>query len=177
MKTTQILIAGFGGQGILFAGKFLAYKGLLEDLQVSWLPSYGPEMRGGTANCSVCISDQPIGSPLITAPNYLIAMNLPSLERFIDAVEPGGTVILDSSLIDSEIARTDISVYRVPSSRMAEENGLKGLSNMILVGKLFHELGFCSDEVLDEAITKCIPPRKASMLELNRKAVALGAAQ
>ena len=104
-------------------------------------------------------------------------MNLPSLERFIDAVEPGGTVILDSSLIDREIARTDISVYRVPSSRMAEENGLKGLSNMILVGKLFHELGFCSDEVLDEAITKCIPPRKASMLELNRKAVALGAAQ
>ncbi len=177
MKDLNMVFAGFGGQGVLFAGKVAAYAGLIEGKEISWLPSYGPEMRGGTANCSVCISDQPIGSPLITAPNYLIAMNLPSLERFIDAVEPGGTVILDSSLIDKEITRTDITVYRVPSSRMAEENGLKGLSNMILVGKLFHELGFCSDEVLDEAITKCIPPRKASMLELNRKAVALGAAQ
>ena len=152
MKDMNMVFAGFGGQGVLFAGKVAAYAGLIEGKEISWLPSYGPEMR-------------------------LIAMNLPSLERFIDAVEPGGTVILDSSLIDREIARTDISVYRVPSSRMAEENGLKGLSNMILVGKLFHELGFCSDEVLDEAITKCIPPRKASMLELNRKAVALGAAQ
>ncbi len=177
MKDLNMVFAGFGGQGVLFAGKVAAYAGLIKGKEISWLPSYGPEMRGGTANCSVCISDQPIGSPLITAPNYLIAMNLPSLERFIDAVEPGGTVILDSSLIDKEITRTDITVYRVPSSRMAEESGLKGLSNMILVGKLFHELDFCSDKVLDEAVQKCIPPRKASMLELNRKAVALGAAQ
>ncbi len=177
MKDLNMVFAGFGGQGVLFAGKVIAYAGLIKGKEISWLPSYGPEMRGGTANCSVCISDQPIGSPLITAPNYLIAMNLPSLERFIDAVEPGGTVILDSSLIDKEITRTDITVYRVPSSRMAEESGLKGLSNMILVGKLFHELDFCSDKVLDEAVQKCIPPRKASMLELNRKAVALGAAQ
>ena len=134
-------------------------------------------LRSKEAEAFQSLRDQPIGSPLITAPNYLIAMNLPSLERFIDAVEPGGTVILDSSLIDKEITRTDITVYRLPSSRMAEESGLKWLSNMILVVKLFHELGFCSEEVLEEAITKCIPPRKASMLELNRKAVALGAAQ
>ncbi len=177
MKDLNIVFAGFGGQGVLFAGKAAAYAGLIEGREISWLPSYGPEMRGGTANCSVCISDEPIGSPLITAPNYLVAMNLPSLERFIDAVEPGGTVILDSSLIDREITRTDITVFRVPSSRLAEENGIKGLSNMILVGKLFHELGFCSPEVLDEAIQKCIPPRKADMLELNRRAVALGAQQ
>ena len=177
MKDLNMVFAGFGGQGVLFAGKVAAYAGLIEGKEISWLPSYGPEMRGGTANCSVCISDEPIGSPLITAPNYLIAMNLPSLERFIDGVEPGGTVILDSSLIDREIARGDITVHRVPSSRLAEENGLTGLSNMILVGKLFPELGFCTDEVLDEAMQKCIPQRKAAMLELNRRAVALGARQ
>ena len=91
MSTTQILIAGFGGQGILFAGKFLAYKGLLEDLQVSWLPSYGPEMRGGTANCNVILSDEPVGSPIVTHPDVLIAMNLPSLEKYKNAVRPGGT--------------------------------------------------------------------------------------
>lgn len=177
MKDMNMVFAGFGGQGVLFAGKVAAYAGLIEGKEISWLPSYGPEMRGGTANCSVCISDQPIGSPLITAPNYLIAMNQPSLERFIDAVEPGGTVILDSSLIDREITRGDISVHRVPSSKLAEDNGINGLSNMILIGKLFHELNFCTDEVLDQAIQKCIPARKAAMLELNRKAVALGARQ
>ena len=97
MKTTQILIAGFGGQGVLFAGKFLAYKGLTENMQVSWLPSYGPEMRGGTANCSVVLSDSPVGSPIITNPDVLIAMNLPSLQKFVDTVVPGGKIIIDST--------------------------------------------------------------------------------
>ena len=104
-------------------------------------------------------------------------MNLPSLTRFIDAVEPGGMVLLDSSLIDREIDRTDVTVYRVPSSRLAEEHGLNGLSNMILIGKLFRELEFCSQETLDQAIQKCVPARKVNMLELNRKAVSLGAEQ
>ncbi len=102
MKDLNMVFAGFGGQGVLFAGKVAAYAGLLENKEISWLPSYGPEMRGGTANCSVCISDEPIGSPLVTAPNVLVAMNLPSLDKFINAVEPGGTVILDSSLIDKK---------------------------------------------------------------------------
>ena len=143
MKDLNIIFAGFGGQGVLFAGKVTAYAGLIEGKELSWLPSYGPEMRGGTANCSVCISEQPIGSPLVTAPNVLVAMNQPSLQRFIDGVEPGGLVILDSSLIDLAIGRADVTVHRVPASALAEENGLKGLANMILVGKLFHELGFC----------------------------------
>ena len=108
MKTTQILIAGFGGQGILFAGKFLAYKGLLEELQVSWLPSYGPEMRGGTANCNVIVSEQPVGSPIITEPDVLIAMNLPSLLKYVDTVVPGGQVYVDSSLIGQKVERTDV---------------------------------------------------------------------
>lgn len=177
MKDLNIIFAGFGGQGVLFAGKTVAYAGLIEEREVSWLPSYGPEMRGGTANCSVCISDEPIGSPLITEPNVLIAMNLPSLDRFINSVEPGGMVILDSSLIDREIERKDITVCRTPSSRLAEENGLTGLSNMVLIGKLHKELGFCSPEALDAAIQKCVPARKAGMLELNRRAVALGERQ
>ena len=108
MKDLNMVFAGFGGQGVLFAGKVAAYAGLLAGKEISWLPSYGPEMRGGTANCSVCVSDQPIGSPLVTNPNVLVAMNLPSLDRFIDGVEPGGTVLVDSSLINKKVERTDL---------------------------------------------------------------------
>ena len=100
MSTTQMLIAGFGGQGILFAGKFLAYKGLVEEKEVSWLPSYGPEMRGGTASCSVIISDEPVGSPIVSAPDVLVAMNLPSLDKYEAAVVPGGKIFVDSTLIE-----------------------------------------------------------------------------
>ena len=103
MKTTQILIAGFGGQGILFSGKFLAYKGLTEDLQVSWLPSYGPEMRGGTANCNVILSDDPVGSPIITTPDVLIAMNTPSLQKYVNDVAKGGQIYVDSSLTSGSV--------------------------------------------------------------------------
>ena len=98
--TTQILIAGFGGQGVLFTGKFLAYKGLIEQKQVSWLPSYGPEMRGGTASCSVILSDEPVGSPIVSKPDILVAMNIPSIDRFEDSVVPGGVILYDSSLIE-----------------------------------------------------------------------------
>ena len=104
MKDLNIVFAGFGGQGILFAGKVVAYAGLIEGRELSWLPSYGPEMRGGTANSSICLSDEPIGSPLVTNPNVLIAMNRPSLGKFVNEVEPGGTILLDSSLIDERVA-------------------------------------------------------------------------
>ena len=117
MATTQIMIAGFGGQGVLFAGKFLAYKGMVQNKQISWLPSYGPEMRGGTANCSVVISDTPVGSPIITNPDMLIAMNLPSLQKFVDAVVPGGVIILDSTLIDAKVERTDVKVFYIPAKK------------------------------------------------------------
>ena len=176
MKDLNMVFAGFGGQGVLFAGKVVAYAGLIEGRELSWLPSYGPEMRGGTANCSICLSDEPIGSPLVTNPNVLVAMNRPSLDKFIGDVEPGGVVILDSSLIDVKVEREDISVYYVPASSLAEENGLKGLANIILVGKLFKEVGFCSAETLDKAIQKCVPARKAAMLDFNRKAIEIGSA-
>jgi len=176
MKDLNMVFAGFGGQGVLFAGKVVAYAGLIEGRELSWLPSYGPEMRGGTANCSICLSDEPIGSPLVTNPNVLVAMNRPSLDKFIGDVEPGGVVLLDSSLIDVKVEREDISVHYVPASKLAEENGLKGLANIILVGKLFKEVGFCSAETLDAALQKCIPARKASMLDFNRKAIEIGSA-
>ena len=172
-----MVFAGFGGQGVLFAGKVVAYAGLIEGRELSWLPSYGPEMRGGTANCSVCLSDEAIGSPLVTNPNVLVAMNRPSLDKFVNDVEPGGVILLDSSLIDVKVERDDVTTYYVPASKLAEENGLKGLANIILIGKLFKEVGFCAEETRDKALQKCIPARKADMLGFNRKAIELGRAQ
>ena len=170
----NMVLAGFGGQGILFAGKVIAYGGLNDGKEISWLPSYGPEMRGGTANCSVCISDKTIGSPLVLTPDVLIALNLPSFEKFIDTVKPGGTVIIDSFLINKKVEREDVNVFYVPATKLAEENGIKGLANIILVGKLFKETGLCTEEALYKAIEKCVPARKANMLEFNKKALEIG---
>ena len=174
MTDLNILLAGFGGQGILFTGKVMAYAALMEGKELSWLPSYGPEMRGGTANCSVCISDNKIGSPLVVNPDVLVAMNLPSLETFEDTVVPGGMIIIDSSIIDKKVQRTDINVVYLEASRIAEENGLKGAANMVILGRLFKEHPFCSKENLDKGLQKSIPPRKAALIENNRKAIALG---
>ncbi len=172
--TMNTLLAGFGGQGILFAGKVMAYAGLLDEHEISWLPSYGPEMRGGTANCSVVISDKSIGSPLVTAPDVLVAMNLPSLEKFVNNVVPGGMIIVDSSIINIKVERNDVKVFYVPATNIAEENGLKGLANIVLVGKLLKETGFVSQEAINKAILKCVPPKKAAMIESNNKAIELG---
>ena len=174
MKDLNMVFAGFGGQGVLFAGKVVAYAGLIEGRELSWLPSYGPEMRGGTANCSVCLSDEAIGSPLVTNPNVLVAMNRPSLEKFVNEVEPGGVILLDSSLIDVQVERDDVTTYYVPASTLAEENGLKGLANIICVGKLSAEVGFCDRETLFAAIDKCVPPKKAAMVEKNKQALEIG---
>ena len=176
MKTTQILIAGFGGQGVLFAGKFLAYKGLMEDLQVSWLPSYGPEMRGGTANCSVVLSETPVGSPIISNPDVLIAMNLPSLQKYVDAVVPGGQIYLDSALIDVKVERTDVEVFYVPATQMAKDEGIATLANMILIGSVLQNNPELSFEGTDSVVSKLVPPKKAALVELNMKALSLGKA-
>jgi len=174
MKTTQILIAGFGGQGILFAGKFLAYKGLLEDLQVSWLPSYGPEMRGGTANCSVILSETPVGSPIITKPDVLIAMNLPSLQKYVDSVVPGGQIYVDSALIAEKVTRTDVEVFYIPATQMAKDNGMATLANMIIMGHLLQNNTELSFEGTEETVNKLVPPKKAALIELNMKALNMG---
>ena len=174
MKTTQILIAGFGGQGILFAGKFLAYKGLLEELQVSWLPSYGPEMRGGTANCNVIVSEQPVGSPIITAPDVLIAMNLPSLLKYVDTVVPGGQVYVDSSLIGQKVERTDVQVFYIPATQMAKEQQIPTLANMIMMGHVLENHPELSFDGTETVVSKLVPPSKAALVELNMKALLLG---
>ena len=136
MSQTQFLFSGFGGQGILFAGKFLAYKGLMEDRQVSWLPSYGPEMRGGTASCSVILSDEPVGSPIVGNPNILMVMNAPSLDKLEDTVQPGGKIFVDSSLITRPVRRTDVEAYYIPATQMAKDMNMPGLANMIMLGLL-----------------------------------------
>ncbi len=173
--TTQILLSGFGGQGILFTGKFLAYKGLIEDKNVSWLPSYGPEMRGGTASCSVIISDEEVGSPIISEPDVLIAMNLPSFEKFEPTVKAGGIVIADSSLIETKSTRTDIDVHYIPATSLASEMGKQSLANMVILGKLLSVMGEFDEEKIKTVLSKVIPPKKAEMLEINIQAMKLGA--
>ena len=173
--TTQILLSGFGGQGILFTGKFLAYKGLIEDKNVSWLPSYGPEMRGGTASCSVIISDEEVGSPIISEPDVLIAMNLPSFEKFEPTVKAGGIVIADSSLIETKSTRTDIDVHYIPATSLASEMGKQSLANMVILGKLLSVMGEFDEEKVKTVLSKVIPPKRAEMLQINLQAMKLGA--
>ena len=171
---TEILLAGFGGQGILFAGKVLAYCGMIDGKNVSWLPSYGPEMRGGTANCSVCISDEPIGSPLITEPTILIAMNAPSYTKFIDRVKPGGKVLFDSTLIENPKLRDYIEIKAVNSTAVADENGISGMANMVMLGKLICDTCIFTLDTLKKALEKCVPAQKKHLIEYNLKALNLG---
>ena len=170
----NLVLAGFGGQGILFAGKLVATAGLIEDRAVSWLPSYGPEMRGGTANCSVCLSDDPIGSPLVTDPDVLIAMNQPSFDLFYPQVVSGGQAIIDSLLVSVVEPRDDAVIYGAPATQLADDEGLHGLANVMLVGKLWRERPFCSAETLQAALAACVPPKKQHLLEPNRRALQIG---
>ena len=170
----KILFAGFGGQGILFSGKFIVYTGMLQGQDVSWLPSYGPEMRGGTANCSVIISDLPIGSPIVANPDVLVVMNLPSLDKYEEAVVPGGSIYIDSSLIGRKCVRSDVACHYIPATELAFENGLQGLANMIICGNIIKNENLCSSEILESAMKKVIPERKQQMFASNIKAVDMG---
>lgn len=174
MTNYNILLAGFGGQGILFSGKVIANAGLVEGKEVSWLPSYGPEMRGGTANCSVCLSEKAIGSPLVTTPDILVVMNQPSYEKYIDAVVPGGKVFIDSTLIQANCKRSDIDIYEVPATQMAKQQNMTGLANIILMGKVLKETGFAKVESVEAAIRKCVSARKAHLVDVNMQAIQLG---
>lgn len=172
--THSFLIAGFGGQGVLFAGKFLVNKGMMEGKEVSWLPSYGPEMRGGTANCSVIVSDEPVGSPIVSHPDILVAMNLPSLDKYEDAVVPGGKIFVDSTLIERKVNRTDIDVYYVPATRLASENNMGNLANMIITGKVIEALGEFDEEGVKAALGQVVSVMRPEMFDINMKALALG---
>ncbi len=174
MSTFNILIAGFGGQGVLFAGKCLAYKGLTENKQVSWLPSYGPEMRGGTANCSVILSDTPVGSPIVSNPDVLIAMNLPSLDKYENEAVSGAKIFVDSTLISRKVERVDVDTFYVPATKMAADLGTPTLANMIILGKMIKETGAVDFNTIEEGLKKVIPAKKANMLEINLKALNAG---
>lgn len=174
MRELQTVLAGFGGQGILFAGKVIASAGLVEDRELSWLPSYGPEMRGGTASCSVTLSDDPIGSPLVMNPNALVVMNQPSYDKFIDTVAPGGVVVVDSTLVLSMKERDDVTTVALPATEIAEKEGLEGLANIVLVGKLWALTQFCERQNLDAAIDHVVPAKKQAMVALNKQALEIG---
>ena len=173
-KEMQIVLAGFGGQGVLFAGKVVANAGLIEGRELSWLPSYGPEMRGGTANCSVTLSDDPIGSPLVTTPNALVAMNQPSYDKFAGDVVEGGVIVLDSDLVSAPDAPEGVDVSAIPATKLSQDAGLDGLSNIVLLGKLWDMTHFCERDVLDAAIDKSVPASKEWLKEKNKQALQIG---
>ena len=172
--TYETSMAGFGGQGLLFSGKVLAHAALIEGKELSWLPSYGPEMRGGTCNCSVIVSDDPVGSPIIAHPNVLMVMNEPSLDKFEDAVAPGGVVFVDSSLIGRKLKRTDVEAVYIPATKMAKDMEATSLANMIILGAIVAKTGSVKCETVSEALRETISARKANLLDLNLKAVEAG---
>ena len=170
----QIVIAGFGGQGLLFAGKVLAYAALTEQRELSWLPSYGPEMRGGTANCNVIISDSPVGSPIVQNPNVLMVMNTPSLDKYEKSVAPGGKIFVDSTLISRKVEREDVDVYYIPATKMASDMGMPTLANMILLGAIVKATGCITDDGMLAGLNKIIPAKKANLLDANLKCIQAG---
>lgn len=170
------IFAGFGGQGVLLIGQLIAYAGMYEDRNVSWLPSYGPEMRGGTANCSVVVSDDPIASPVLSMADCVIAMNTPSLEKFEANVNPGGKLFINSSIIEKKATRTDIDVYYVPCNEIAEQLGNPKVLNMAMLGAFLEATNIVKvDSVLDALLYK-LGEKKAKLIPLNREAIELGAA-
>ena len=169
------IFAGFGGQGVLLMGQLLAAAGMKEGKNTSWIPSYGPEMRGGTANCSVMLSDDEIDSPLVTRPTSLIVMNRPSLEKFENAVVPGGSIFVNSSMIDIKVQRTDVNAYYVPCTEIATELGNPKVSNMIMLGAYIGKSHCVDIETVLEALLEKLGERKAKLIPLNREALKRGA--
>ncbi len=173
-KAQEVIIAGFGGQGVMFAGKLIASAGMLDEKEVSWLPSYGPEMRGGTANCHVIVSDELVGSPIIVNPTTLIVLNRPSLDKFENTVLPGGILMVDTSLVDRKVSRTDIKVVEISATQLALDMGERKLGNMVILGKWIRETGLVSMETVQKALKKAVPAGKEKLIELNIKALEIG---
>jgi 2-oxoglutarate ferredoxin oxidoreductase subunit gamma len=172
---TEIVIAGFGGQGVLFAGQVLAYAAMDDGKEVTWIPSYGPEMRGGTANCTIIIADEEIGSPLVRNPRAVIAMNLPSLDKYEPLVAPGGILIVNTSLVNRPATRTDIQTVLIPANEIAESLGEKRMTNIVLVGALLAQLPELSIEAVEKSLENHLPERHKKLLPLNLKAIRSGA--
>ena len=172
--TYETIMAGFGGQGLLFSGKVLAYAGLLENRELSWLPSYGPEMRGGTCNCSVILSDDPVGSPIVAHPDILMAMNTPSLDKYEGEVAKGGVIFVDSSLVSRKVVRDDVETVYIPATQMAADMNAQGLANMIILGAIVEKTKCARGASVADALKHVISARKANLLDLNMQAVEAG---
>ena len=172
---TEIIIAGFGGQGILFAGQLLAYAALDAGLEVTWIPSYGPEMRGGTANCTVTISDEEIGAPTVRHPTAAMLFNLPSFDKYEPQVTPGGVCIANQSLMDRGFRRTDLNAVMIPANEIAETLGDKRLTNMVMMGALLELLPVLNIEAIEKTLGTHLPERHRRLLPLNSKALREGA--
>lgn len=172
---TEIVLAGFGGQGILFAGQLLAYAAMEAGQEVTWIPSYGPEMRGGTANCTVIIADEEIGSPTVRNPKAVLAFNLPSLDKYEPLVTPGGVLIVNQSLVNRSVVRQDITHLMIPANEIAEEIGDKRLTNMVMLGALLAKLPVLPLEAIEKALAERIPERHKHLLHLNTLALHRGA--
>ena len=172
---TEIILSGFGGQGALFAGQLLAHTALQEGLHVTWYPSYGPEIRGGTAHCTVIVSDDEIGSPVVRNPASAIVMNIPSLEMYEPIVASGGVLIVNSSLVDRQPTRTDLRVVMVPANEMAEDLGERRLANLVMLGALMQRLETFSLDQIGKALKRNIPERHRDLLKANLEALKRGA--
>lgn len=169
----NIIIAGFGGQGVLSLGQFISYSAMFEGKNTTWLPSYGPEMRGGTANCSVVVSDEPVASPIIAYPDTLIAMNKPSLDKFVDKVKPGGLIIVNSSIISDKVKRTDVKVCYINANELSLQAGSTKTANIVVLGAFMKQTNlFAKDDVI-KAIEK-IFAKKPKVIPMNIKAFEIG---
>lgn len=172
----DLILSGFGGQGALFAGQLLAYAAMDEGLHVTWIPSYGPEMRGGTAHCTVIISDDEIGSPLVRHPSAALVMNQPSLDKYEPLVTPGGVLVVNTSLTTRAATRTDIRIIPVSANAIAEELGNGKMANIVLTGALLAATGALTLEAVERALDAHLPAKARHLLEANREALRRGAA-
>lgn len=170
----ELILAGFGGQGVMSMGQMLAYAGMLEQKKVSWIPSYGPEMRGGTANCAVVITDEEIGSPVVVEPDVVVAMNLPSMDKFESTIKPGGVLLYNSSLIDRKPARDDITVLAIPANEVANELGNTRVANMVMMGALLSQVNVVTVESIHKGLEQVLPSHRQDLLEVNKQAMERG---
>ena len=170
----RIIISGFGGQGVMLMGRLLAYAGMIEGKKVAWMPSYGPEMRGGTANCTVLISTEEIGSPIVSHPKALIAMNQPSLDKFEPNVNDDGLIIVNSSLIERQLERKNIAELRIPADDIAYKLGNSRVANMVVLGAYVKKTGVVKMESVFKALEKALASKNKKIIDLNKVALKKG---
>ena len=171
----EVIIAGFGGQGVMLMGRLLAYAGMLEGKKVAWMPSYGPEMRGGTANCTVIVSSEEIASPVVHCPKCGIAMNEPSLDKFEDNVQKGGLILVNASLVKREVNRNDVTVVRVPANDIANKLGNLRVANIVVLGAYAKKSGVVKLETIFKVLEKTLTGPKQKLIDINKQALEQGA--